>query len=555
VIPALIGLPFLAALAGMLFGRRLPGWFAAAVTAVSAVLAITVLATVSSVSERSIQLTPTGGIPIVLGFRVDTLSATVGVMVTVVALAVQVFSIGYMQGKPRRPSFTAMISLFTAAMLLVVFSADLLVLYAGWEVMGLCSYFLIGYRWEKPADTAAAVKAFLMTRVGDVAFLIGIFVLGFAAGSFRVEAVLHAAPGSATTIGTLLLVFGIVAKSAQFPMHSWLPDAMAGPAPVSALIHAATMVAAGAYVVALLHPVFVLAPVSMAVLAVLASVSMLGAALAALAVEDLKRALAYSTISQLGFILASLTQATTMPGIAHLLTHAAFKALLFLGAGAVLVAAGSTARGGRGMRVTFVTMTIGFAALAGIPPTSGFFSKDAVVAGMSGIFVLGCALPTIAITAAYATRMWLRTFFGTPSDAKDGPLVMTGSLVALAVPALLLGVAVVWIPALRPDLTSTLVSLPLIAVGVVVGYLSRGTKQAIHAEGVYERTIAPVVVKLANRVADADDVLGRAVTDTGRGAAGLGGVLRRVQNGNAQAYVTGVLVGVLILAFGVVALR
>jgi NADH-quinone oxidoreductase subunit L len=394
-----------------------------------------------------------------------------------------------------------------------------------------------------------------MTRVGDVAFLIGIFVLGFAAGSFRVEAVLQATPGTATTIGTLLLVFGIVAKSAQFPMHSWLPDAMAGPAPVSALIHAATMVAAGAYVVALLHPVFAIAPVSMAVLAVLASVSMLGAALAALAVEDLKRALAYSTISQLGFVLASLTQAESTPGVAHLLTHAAFKALLFLGAGAVLVAAGSTARGGRGMRATFVTMTIGFAALAGIPPTSGFFSKDAVIEGMTGIFVVGCALPTIAITAAYATRMWLRTFFGNPSDAKDGPLVMTGPLIALSVPALLLGLAVVWMPELRPTLASTLVSLPLIAIGVVVGYLTRTAKWGVRPEAFYERTVAPVVVGLANRVATADDGLGQAVADTGRGAAGLGGVLRRVQNGNAQAYVTGVLVGVLVLAFGVVVLR
>jgi NADH-quinone oxidoreductase subunit L len=380
--------------------------------------------------------------------------------------------------------------------------------------------------------------------------------------------------------GTLLLVFGVVAKSAQFPLHSWLPDAMAGPAPVSALIHAATMVAAGAYVVALLYPVFLLAPAGMAVLAVLAAISMLGAALAALAVDDLKRALAYSTISQLGFVLAVLAVGGRQEGVAHLLAHGAFKALLFLGSGVVLLAAGSTtlARLGglrRAMPVTFVTMTVGFAALAGVPPTSGFFSKDAILTTLIdtaragdpvAIFVLACALPTVAITAAYATRVWLRTFFGPPGIAVTPP-GLVWPLVFLAIPALLLGVAVVWLGALRSDALSTELSVSLVAVGIAASWLAwrraprtSGLRtflaRAGYTDDLYERTVVPVVMRLARGVVHVDDHgVERAVIGVGRSARRLGGALRLIQNGNVQAYATGLFFGVLVLAFGVVVLR
>ena len=220
---------------------------------------------------------PTGGLGFDVAFRIDGLSALVSLLVTSVALAVQVYSVGYLRGDPRYPSYVCLISLFTAAMLLVVTADDLLVLLVGWEVMGICSYFLIGHHWELAEARDGALKAFLVTRLGDVGFLFGIFVLGVAAGTFRISAIqgIAADHGLATgtaTLATLLLLCGVVGKSAQFPLHIWLPDAMAGPTPVSALIHAATMVAAGVFCVARLLPVFELAPVTLAVLAVVATV-------------------------------------------------------------------------------------------------------------------------------------------------------------------------------------------------------------------------------------------------------------------------------------------
>ncbi|MGH3555577.1 MAG: proton-conducting transporter membrane subunit, partial [Mycobacterium sp.] len=235
-------LPFLAAVTGMLFGRRLPfgpAGVAIAATGASAVLALLVLYRADGVVESGTVLTPTGGPDIVLGIRVDETSAVVAVMVTLVALAIQIYSVGYLRGDPRYSSYAAFVSLFTAAMLLVALSADLMVLYAAWEVMGICSYFLIGHHWEDRPTSAAAVKSFLVTRLGDLGMLFGIFALGMSAGSFRVTDVLLAVPamgGHLLTVGTLLIVVGVVGKSAQFPLHTWLPDAMAGPAPVSALI-------------------------------------------------------------------------------------------------------------------------------------------------------------------------------------------------------------------------------------------------------------------------------------------------------------------------------
>ncbi|HEY0451382.1 NADH-quinone oxidoreductase subunit L [Actinophytocola sp.] len=588
--------PLLAAAAGLLLGRRVPPGAVAVGAAVCSVLAIlvAVLADPARVVETSALLTPTGTIPVTVGVRIDGLSATVAVMVALVSLAIQVYSIGYLRGGVRYPSFAALVSLFTAAMLTVVLSADLLVTYVGWEVMGICSYFLIGHHWERPASTAAAVKSFLMTRFGDVGFLFGIFVLGTAAGSFRITDVLAAVPAmsSGTLLAAgLLVTLGVVGKSAQFPLHSWLPDAMAGPAPVSALIHAATMVAAGAYLVALLFPVFLAAPVALDVLAVLAVVSMVGAALAALAVDDLKRVLAYSTISQLSLMFAALAAGGRTAAVAHLLAHAAFKALLFLGAGAVFLAVGSTLMtrmGGlrRSMPVTFATMTVGFAALAGIPPTSGFFSKDAIVtvaehaatgtappvAATTAWLVLVGVLVTVALTAAYTTRAWLRTFFGPGPAVAEAPAIMRWPLVALAVPALLLGLGLLWSVSLRPDLSSAVLSVALTGFGAGAVYLAWRRDPAAdpadllgrarpvlatagHTDDLYERTVARAVLRLADAVVGVDDrVVGRAVTGAGRNARRLGSAMRLTQNGNPQFYLTGLLAGVLLIAVGVVVL-
>jgi NADH-quinone oxidoreductase subunit L len=585
--------PLVAAGLGLTLGRRLPpGGIAVLGTGGSAVLAVIVAAAAAGDSSRvwqsSTQLTPTGTIPVTAGVFVDGLSATVAVMVTLVALAIQVYSIGYMRHNVRYPSFAGLVSLFTAAMLTVVLSADLLVTYVGWEVMGICSYFLIGHNWERPAASAAAVKSFLMTRFGDVGFLFGIFVLGVAAGSFRISDVLAAVPSMSDgtlLAATLLLTAGVVGKSAQFPLHSWLPDAMEGPSPVSALIHAATMVAAGAYVVARLYPAFLAAPATLDVLAVLAVISMVGAALAALAAEDLKRVLAYSTISQLSVMFAGLAVGGRVPAIGHLLSHAAFKALLFLGAGAVILAVGSNLladMGGlrRAMPVTFLTMTVGFAALAGIPPTSGFFSKDAVIAaaghadtGARWLVLIGLLL-TALLTAAYATRAWLLTFFGAPREGvSEASPVLTVPLAALAVPALLLGFGGLWWTELRPEWGSSLLSVVLAGVGATVSYVVwradpvrdpavrlgrlRGLfASTFRTDDLYERTVARGVTALAVDVLGVDDrVVGRAVTGAGRGASRLGGLLRLTQNGNPQFYLTGLLAGVLLIAVGVVVLR
>lgn len=623
-------LPFIAAAVGLLAGRRLPGGpagTALAGTGGSAVLALILLlaGTNGGIRVSAVVLAPTGGPVISAGTRVDTLSATAALAVTLVALAIQVFSVGYLRSDSRYSSYAAFVSLFTAAMLTVVLAADLIEAYAAWEVMGACSYFLIGHRWEESRSSAAAVKAFIVTRTGDVGMLFGIFVLGGAAGSFRISAVLAAVPRMPhhlVVAGTLLILLGVAGKSGQFPLHTWLPDAMAGPAPVSALIHAATMVAAGIYVVATLYPVFLAAPVTLEVMAVIAAISMLGAALAALAQDDLKRVLAYSTMSQLAVMLGGLAAGAPPAALFHLLTHAAFKALLFLGAGAVIAVTGTSLMSkispASGLRratpLTFVTMTAGFAALAALPPTSGFFSKDAVLAALAhaaaggGPIAAGvarvlyaAALLTVAVTAAYVTRAWLRTFFaaapaagpaapgaGLPAVPEAGrpgdpgavlpaqrraiPATMAWPLVMLAVPAVALGVLVVPFGALRPGGWSALVSVLLAAAGIfacyavwrpdpaadparALGPLRAAFGRAFYVDEVYDAAVVRPVLALARAVGRADrSVLDRGVEGSGRGAIRLGGVLRLTQNGNTQAYATGVLAGAVLIALSVAVL-
>jgi NADH-quinone oxidoreductase subunit L len=498
--------------AGRGLGRRLPA-NGPALVAVLPIAASTVLTAViaavqwqgPSVRTGTLTLVQTGGMPFGVGLDVDGLSAVVALLVCCVALAVQIYSVAYMRDDPRYSSYAAFISLFTAAMLLVVLSGDLLALYVGWEVMGVCSYFLIGHYWHDRATSRAAVKAFLVTRLGDVGFLFGIFVLGMAAHSFNIRTVLAhvpAMPHNTLVAGTLLLLCGVAGKSAQFPLHTWLPDAMAGPTPVSALIHAATMVAAGIYVVARLYPAFLFAPTSLAVLGVIAAISMLGAALAALAQDDLKRVLAYSTISQLAYMAGGLAVGTRDGAVFHLLAHGAFKALLFLGAGCVIVAVGSNmldAMGGLriAMPVTFWSMTVGFAALAGLPPASGFFSKDTILAqawdttrehpapglasqqlpaipAWTGWLVLAAGLLTAAVTAAYATRTWLVTFFGerrSRPDAREAPALMRWPVAALAVPALVIGFLGLGSDELRPEIGMAVVSLVFVLAGAGAVFL------------------------------------------------------------------------------------
>jgi NADH-quinone oxidoreductase subunit L len=641
-----LGAPFVAAVVGLLGGRTWPRLVVpvAVAGASLAFLSALVLAgrAVTGDLDESARLAdvPTGGPTIGLDLHVDGLAAVVSVAVCAVALAVQVYSIGYLKGDPRYSSYAALVSLFTAAMLLVVFADDLMVLLVGWEVMGVCSYFLIGHHWEQEGSRAAAVKALVVTRLGDVGFLFGIFVVGTTVGSFSIDTAVTTAaahdgrldlPGALSTdvwtehtatIATLLLLCGVVGKSAQFPLHTWLPDAMAGPTPISALIHAATMVAAGIYLVARLFDVFLLAPGTLAVMALVACVTMLGGALAALGQDDIKRVLAYSTVSQLAYMLAALSVGSAVAAEFHLLTHAAFKALLFLAAGSVIHAVGTNLMPDMGglrrlMPVTFATMTLGLAALAGVPPLAGFFSKEAVLGAAektavhhegpayawTGWLVLVVGLLTVAVTAAYVTRLWLMTFFDRPRSpvaAHESSAVMRWPLLLLAVPTVLLGLVGLrdeWLPdwaatsiqgagtadsspagqsdaaqaTLHVGLATSVLSVALAAVGGAAVWLvwrsapaadptadlrqRRAFEHAFFVDDLYDRAFVQPVRLATRAVGWADDeVVGEAVRDTGRGTGRLSEWVSRAQGATVQAYLTGLLAGVLLLVAGVVTL-
>ncbi|MER7686120.1 NADH-quinone oxidoreductase subunit L [Streptomyces sp. NPDC097610] len=502
-------LPFLGAAAGLLLGRTAPGYVRPlAVLPSLTSLVLAVLVAVRQGGGQAInaatELTPTGSVPIELALHIDGFAALVAVLVGVVASCVQIYSTGYLRDDPRYPSYAALVSLFTSAMLLVVYSGDLIVLLVGWEVMGICSYFLVGHYWETPEARAASIKAFLVTKLGDVPFLIGLFALGTDAGSFRITTVLGTVASGGLhhpTLIALLLLAGVAGKSALFPLHTWLPDAMAGPTPVSALIHAATMVAAGIYFVARLLPVFQASSAAMVVLAVMAAVTMAGSALAALAQDDIKRVLAYSTIGQLGYMAGALAVGDRGAAVFHLLSHGAFKALLFLAAGVIIHASGTNSLAvmsrmtGLRSRVpdAYWTMTVALLALAAIPPFSGFFSKEAVLGaaehvatghtehapGSAGWIVLVAGLVTAVLTAAYATRLWLLAFHGRGVEAPDHgkePRSMTFVLWVLAVPSLAFGLAYGPLPDwfdgrdLTPVLTTSVLGTGLALVGGIVTY-------------------------------------------------------------------------------------
>ncbi|MFF3751261.1 NADH-quinone oxidoreductase subunit L [Streptomyces sp. NPDC002018] len=507
-------LPFLGAVTGLLLGRTSPGFvrpLAVLPTLAAAALAVVVAVRQGGGSgsgtaplEAATRLTPTGSVPIDLALSVDGFAALVAVLVGLVASCVQIYSTGYLRGDARYPSYAALVSLFTSAMLLVVYSGDLMVLLVGWEIMGICSYFLVGHYWETPEARAASLKAFLVTKLGDVPFLFGLFALAADAGTFRISGILDTvADGGLThpTLVALLLLAGVAGKSAQFPLHTWLPDAMAGPTPVSALIHAATMVAAGIYFVARLLPVFAASTAALVVLAAMAAVTMVGSALAALAQDDIKRVLAYSTIGQLGYMSGALAVGDRGAAVFHLLAHGVFKALLFLGAGVIIHAAGTNSlaamsrMSGLPKRIpdAYWTITVALLALAAIPPFAGFFSKEAVLvaaehaalgesggaSAAAGWTVLIAGLLTALLTAAYATRLWLLAFRGRGAEAPDHgrqPVAMNAVLWVLAIPSIGLGLAVGRLPewfdghTLAPNLTTSVLGTGVVLVGGLITY-------------------------------------------------------------------------------------
>ena len=383
-----------------------------------------------------------GELEIKLGLTVDRLTAVMLLLVTIVSSLVHIYTIGYMHGEPGYARFFAYIALFTFSMLMLVMANNLLQLFVFWEAVGLCSYLLIGHWYERPSACAAATKAFIVNRVGDFGFLLGLLLVWYNFGSLDYEQIFPHASDFATdamnllrpfggtlevstvTVICLLLFTGAVGKSAQVPLHVWLPDAMEGPTPISALIHAATMVTAGVFMVARLAPLYNQSPTAMTVVALIGGATMLVGATIALTQNDIKRVVAYSTVSQLGYMMMACGLGAYAAGMYHLLTHGAFKALLFLGCGSVIVALHheQDMRHMGGLKdklpVTYWTFVVGSLALAGFPLTAGFFSKDDLLVSAWSARPLGqllslLGLLTALLTAFYSFRLVFVTFWGT----------------------------------------------------------------------------------------------------------------------------------------------
>jgi NADH-quinone oxidoreductase subunit L len=544
-----------------------------------------------------------------LTIQLDQLSATMLLVVTGVGFLIHVYSIGYMHDDPDYPRFFTYLNLFVFSMVMLVLAGNFLVLYVFWEAVGLCSYLLIGFWYTRESAAKAGKKAFIVNRVGDFGFGLGVMLIWTTLGTLEYTEVFARAPtlavGTATAISLLLFV-GACGKSAQLPLHVWLPDAMEGPTPVSALIHAATMVTAGVYVVARAHGLFERSGVALDVVAWVGVVTAVFAATIALVQTDIKRVLAYSTVSQLGYMFVGVGVGAYAAGIYHLVTHAFFKALLFLGAGSVIHALGGEQdlrkMGGLGRRLpsTRDTMLVATAAISGLPPFSGFFSKDEILAGawFSGhrlVFALG--LLGSALTAFYMWRLVLLTFFGparvdpeVSHHVHESPPVMAVPLWILAILAAAAGVwglpsqegsaiAHFLEPVLRPvagaaephhgpawGLMAVSVAAALAGIAVAVQMYGRGgidlgkigvPQNAVHrillnkyyVDELYDGLFVRPLFRLATWCAQAFDlgVIDGAVNGVaelvGRAAAGL----RRVQTGFVMNYALTMLIGVVAL--------
>ena len=411
-----------------------------------------------------------GDLKVDWALRIDTLTVVMLVVVTTISSFVHLYSIGYMADDPFQPRFFAYLSLFTFAMLMLVTADNLVQLFFGWEGVGLMSYLLIGFWYQKPEANAAAIKAFVVNRIGDFGFSLGIFAVFLMTGAVDFDTVFAQAPAltgktihflswdvDALTLICLLLFMGAMGKSAQFLLHTWLPDAMEGPTPVSALIHAATMVTAGVFMVARLSPLFELAPNAQTFVTFIGATTAFFAATIGLVQNDIKRIIAYSTCSQLGYMFVAMGTGAYSIGMFHLFTHAFFKALLFLGSGSVILAMHHEQdirhMGGLKDKIPFTywTMVIGTLALTGFPLTAGYFSKDAIIEAAyvstnpMALYAFGMTVIAAALTAFYSWRLIFLTFHGSPHDrhhydeARESPMVMLIPLGFLAVGAIFAG--------------------------------------------------------------------------------------------------------------------
>jgi NADH-quinone oxidoreductase subunit L len=539
-----------------------------------------------------------------IGFDVTNLTSLMMVVVTLVGFLVNVYSLGYMRDDERLTVYYAYVALFLASMLGLVLADNLLALYIFWELVGACSFLLIGFWYRKPEARAAAKKAFIVTRIGDLGLLIAILLLFWYMPGHALDFTsIHnefanegAISTGVTTLIALLIFLGAVGKSGQFPLHVWLPDAMEGPTPISALIHAATMVAAGVFLVARTFDIFEAAPAAMTTVAIVGAFTALFAATIALAQNDIKRVLAYSTVSQLGYMMLALGVGSVTAAMFHLFTHAFFKALLFLAAGSVIHAVHTQdirEMGGLGsrMKVTAWTFGIGALALAGIPPLAGFWSKDAILAAALAenplLFFAGAF--TAFLTAVYMARLFFLVFAGKPertAQAHESPAIMTVPLVVLAVLSVAAGfVETPWRGWFGEWLTgeaahhegylAMIVATAAGLLGLYLGWLIYG-KGAIRRESFAERM--PGLVRLLERRYYIDEFyeaafvrplrwLGRAlnrfddvvvdgcVRFVGGVAVALGRLNTRLQNGQLQNYLLAAVFGVVVLVLAVAGRR
>jgi NADH-quinone oxidoreductase subunit L len=520
----LVALPAAGALILLLGGRRSDRWghlLGCAAALASFGVGLTLLADMLGrngddrvIGQKLFSWVPVGGLHVDFGLQLDQLSICFVLLITGVGSLIHIYSIGYMADDPDRRRFFAYLNLFLAAMLLLVVADNYLGLYVGWEGVGLASYLLIGFWYQRPTAATAAKKAFVMNRVGDVGLALAMFLMFANFGTLSFAGVFAAAPGAGRGVLAamgLLMLLGACAKSAQVPLQAWLGDAMEGPTPVSALIHAATMVTAGVYLIVRSNPVFNLAPDAQLAVVIVGAVTLLFGAIIGCAKDDIKRALAASTISQIGYMVlaAGLGPAGYAFAILHLLTHGFFKAGLFLGSGAVIHAMSDEQDMRRygGLRsflpITFATFGLGYLAIIGVPPFAGFFSKDAIIeaalgaGGTRGYLLSGAALLGAGITAFYMTRVMLMTFFGEKRWAPDthpheAPAVMTWPMILLAVGSVFSGGLLAVGGALQhwlepvvgiheashatPVWVTTTVALVVVAVGIGVAYRIYGTR-------------------------------------------------------------------------------
>jgi NADH-quinone oxidoreductase subunit L len=481
----LIALPLVGCLLTLAAGPRLnarPWLFAVPLIVVTWAIAMVVVfqALTGAFGPKGLEFTfyrwiPAGTFEVGVNFAVDNLTAVLLIVVTTVGMLVHVYSIGYMAHDPGRWRFFAFLNFFMFSMLLLVLAANFVLLFVAWELVGLSSYALIGFWYRRRSAALAAKKAFLVNRIGDLGFALGIFAIWTIVGSlnfsdvftiFPEKAASGAVPAWAVGAVAVLIFAGAVGKSAQFPLHVWLPDAMEGPTPVSALIHAATMVNAGVYMVARTNPIFTQSPEVMVLIAAIGIFTALLAASIALTQTDIKRVLAYSTLSQLGYMFAALGVGAYVAAIFHLMTHGFFKGLLFLDSGSVIHAVHGeqdmNRMGGlwRKIPITHITMLVGALAIAGIPPLAGFFSKDEILGesfkfGFYWVWAIGVAIA--ATTAFYMFRLMGKTFYGAShvdpqvaDKVHESPRSMTIPLVLLAVASAFAGLLVGWPPGSGP---------------------------------------------------------------------------------------------------------